>query len=398
VSSLGNGCTPSINSIPFQIEIVDQPQITNSAYSVEACQNNTMPSLEIAGNYDTNPVIHFLQSNTVDTYDGSELSSTNYSPSSSDLGNYSYYFTYNVDYPGCLADTSDFYNVTISEVPQLNLGSTEPIIGCVGAEIDLSSFTIPNLNNDYILVWNLDNNSSDTTYASNTYSTQPIEASGSHNMQVQMLSTLQYCSVTDELNLSIDIVPDPSIAEEQNFVQELCPFDKEIDAPTVLLDFDNSIGPPTYTWNQVQEEVLTPLANSNQSSYLPQLPMNGVFNSQCVVQFEYPGCDVLTSSLSALTFDENNLDCFPEIVIPEAISPNNDGMNDFWTIPGIEQFNGYEINIFNSFGQSIYFVKNTPPSWDGTWNGQTLPNGDYFYSVKLIELNRTIFGTVSVQK
>ena len=124
--------------------------------------------------------------------------------------------------------------------------------------------------------------------------------------------------------------------------------------------------------------------------------MNGLFNSQCVIQFNYQGCDVLTSSLSALTFDENNLDCFPDFFIPEAISPNNDGKNDFWTISGIEQFNGYEINVFNSFGQSIYFVNNTPPNWDGTWGGQTLPSGDYFYSVKLYELNRTLFGTVSV--
>ena len=82
----------------------------------------------------------------------------------------------------------------------------------------------------------------------------------------------------------------------------------------------------------------------------------------------------------------------------EAISPNNYGMNDYWTIEDIELFDGNEINIFNSFGQSIYFVKNTPPNWDGTWNGQTLPNGDYFYSVKLNELNRTLSGTISISR
>ena len=398
VTSLGNGCTSSINSSPLQIEIVEQPQITNSAYSVEACLNNNMPSLEITGNYETNPVIRFFQSNTIDTYDGSELSSTNFTPSSGDLGNYSYYFTYNVDYPGCIADTSGFYNVSITDIPTLTLGSNESLVGCVGAEIELTNFVATNLNSDYILVWNLDNSSSDTTVASNVYSTLPIIQSGNHTMQVQMLSTLEYCSATDELNLTIDIVSDPSIAEEQNFIQTLCPFDQEIDAPTVLVDFDNLIGPPTYTWNQVEQSSITTIANSNQNSYLPQLPMNGLFNSQCVIQFNYPGCNALTSALSALTFDENNLNCFPELVIPEAISPNHDGMNDFWTISEIEQFNGYEINIFNSFGQSIYFVKNTPPNWDGMWNGQTLPNGDYFYAVKLIELNRTLFGTVSVLK
>jgi gliding motility-associated-like protein len=91
-----------------------------------------------------------------------------------------------------------------------------------------------------------------------------------------------------------------------------------------------------------------------------------------------------------------NSQCFPLFNFPEAISPNNDGVNDYWTTPGIELFNGYEINIFNSFGQSIYQIKNAPPHLDGTWNGQTLPNGDYFYSLKLHELNRTIFGTISI--
>ena len=398
VTSLGNGCTSSINSSPLQIEIVGQPQITNSAYSVEACLNNTIPTLEIVGNYDANPNIHFFQSSTINTYDGSEVSSTNFTPNSNDLGNYSYYFTYNVDYPGCIADTSDFYNVSITDIPTLTLGSNESLIGCVGAEIELTNFVQPNLNSDYILVWNLDNSLSDTTYSNNVFATLPIESAGNHNMQVQISSTLQYCSVTDELNLSIDIVPDPSITEEQNFIQSLCPFDEEIDAPTVLVDFDNLIGTPTYSWNKVEQGGIIPIANSNQNSYLPQLPLHGIFNSQCVIAFDYPGCDVLTSSLSKLTFDDNNLDCFPELVIPEAISPNNDGMNDYWIITGIEQFNSYEINIFNSFGQSIYFVKNTPPNWDGMWNGQTLPNGDYFYAVKLIELNRTVFGTVSVMK
>jgi gliding motility-associated-like protein len=398
VTSNGNGCTTLVNSTPLLIEIVAQPQILNEAYNTGACLGNSIPTYQISGNYDSQANVHFFQSNTTGNYDGSEISSTNFTPSSSALGNYSYYFTYNVDYPGCIADTSDFYNVTINDIPELNISSNEPLTGCSGAEIELTNTVSPNLTNDFILVWNLDNSSSDTTFASNVYSTPPIETAGDYNMLVQMFSTLQYCSATDQLSFSIDIVPDPSITEELNFIQSLCPFDEDIDAPTILLDFDNLIGPPTYYWYQIDQNNTFLISNSNFDNNLPQLPMSGVFNSQCVIQFDYPGCDVLTSSLSALTFDENNLDCFPELIIPEAISPNNDGMTDFWTIPGIEQFNGYETNIFNSFGQSIYFVKNTPPNWDGSWNGQTLPNGDYFYSVKLHELNRTIFGTISIAK
>ena len=106
----------------------------------------------------------------------------------------------------------------------------------------------------------------------------------------------------------------------------------------------------------------------------------------------------MQTSNSEISINYSNELCFPQLNIPEVISPNNDGLNDNWSINDIELYNGYEINIFNSFGQSIYQIKNTPPDWDGTWNGLPLPNGDYFYSVKLNELNRTIFGTISISK
>jgi len=397
LTSTGSGCTPLMNSELFQVEIVPQPQITTEAYNTGACIGNTIPTYQISGNYDIEGNVHFFQSNLLNSYDGAELSTLNFTPTSNSIGNYSYYFIYSVDYPGCLADTSDFYNVTITDIPVLSLGSNEAIVGCSGAEIELTNFVVPNLNSHYILVWNIDNGTNDTINSTNVYIAPPINTLGSHSMHIQMLSSYEYCSTSDELMLSIEILADAVITEEQNFNQTICSFDEAINAPLVLIEFDSLIGTPNYQWYEVLQSNLIEITNANQNSYLPQFPMTGIFKSKCVIEFNYPGCE-LTSSISTLTFDENNLDCYPELVIPEAISPNNDGMNDFWTIIGIELFNGYEINIFNSFGQSIYFIKNTPPNWDGTWNGQTLMSGDYFYALKLNELNRTLFGTVSILK
>jgi gliding motility-associated-like protein len=380
------------------IEIVAQPQISSDAYNTGACLGNNIPPFEMSGNYDSQAYVQFYQSNSLNSYNGTELSSTNFAPNSNTLGNFDYFFTYTINYPGCLADTSNFYGVTITDAPQLELGSSEPVVGCVDAEIDLTNFVAPNLNNNFILVWNFDNALTDTIIASTSYTTPTIETVGNHNMNVQMYSTLQNCATFDEIDISISIVEDPFISEEQNFIQALCPFEVDIDAPTVLLNFDNLIGPPTYTWYQIDQNNTFLISNSNNNYYLPVLPISGEFDSQCVIQFEYPGCNVLASSIAQLTFEGNNLDCFPELEIPEAISPNNDGVNDYWTIAGLEQFNGFEINIFNGFGQNVFQVKNIDPIWDGTWDGKTLPNGDYFYSIKLIELNRTIFGTISIAK
>ncbi len=67
------------------------------------------------------------------------------------------------------------------------------------------------------------------------------------------------------------------------------------------------------------------------------------------------------------------------------ISPNGDGVNDVFFIRGIESYPENELMIFNRWGNQIYYKEkysNTDP-FDGTWNGKDLPDGTYFYILKL---------------
>jgi len=69
--------------------------------------------------------------------------------------------------------------------------------------------------------------------------------------------------------------------------------------------------------------------------------------------------------------------------IPDAFTPNADGINDTWEIEYIEMYQGAYVNVFNRWGQHIY--QGTPDSefWDGKFNGKFVPAGAYQYIIDL---------------
>lgn len=67
-----------------------------------------------------------------------------------------------------------------------------------------------------------------------------------------------------------------------------------------------------------------------------------------------------------------------DVFIPNAMSPNGDGMNETFVIQNIDKFPGTEISIFNRAGQMIY----SNPNYDNSWNAENQPDGTYFYKIK----------------
>ncbi|GAB4205723.1 MAG: hypothetical protein Fur0023_14830 [Bacteroidia bacterium] len=73
-----------------------------------------------------------------------------------------------------------------------------------------------------------------------------------------------------------------------------------------------------------------------------------------------------------------------EQLIPNAISPNNDGKNDVWRLDFINvYYPNAEIEIFNRWGERIFYSKGYNNAWDGTYNGNPLPIGTYYYVINL---------------
>jgi gliding motility-associated-like protein len=73
----------------------------------------------------------------------------------------------------------------------------------------------------------------------------------------------------------------------------------------------------------------------------------------------------------------------PCIQINGVFTPNGDGTNDTWTIPGIEFYQNVNVEILNRWGQQLFLSNGYQTPWDGTYNGEKLPVGDYFYIINL---------------
>ena len=69
--------------------------------------------------------------------------------------------------------------------------------------------------------------------------------------------------------------------------------------------------------------------------------------------------------------------------MPNAFSPNGDGVNDIYKAKenhkSIVEFHAY---IFNRWGQKIYDWTDINGGWDGTWNGKDVKDGTYYVLVK----------------
>jgi gliding motility-associated-like protein len=64
------------------------------------------------------------------------------------------------------------------------------------------------------------------------------------------------------------------------------------------------------------------------------------------------------------------------------ITPNGDGKNDVWIASKRPLNDDYEVAIFNRWGEEILNQKGYNNDWDGTSNGDSLPEGAYFYVIK----------------
>ena len=68
-----------------------------------------------------------------------------------------------------------------------------------------------------------------------------------------------------------------------------------------------------------------------------------------------------------------------ELVIFTAVSPNGDGVNDEFYVAKIEDFPNNTLRIYNRWGTLVHQEEGYQNNWRGTYNGDPLPDGAYFY-------------------
>jgi len=84
-------------------------------------------------------------------------------------------------------------------------------------------------------------------------------------------------------------------------------------------------------------------------------------------------------------------------VVPNAFSPNGDGINDTWVIRYLNEYPSADVEVFNRYGQPVYHATGgyTSP-WDGTYKGQPLPVGTYYWIIRPGSGRKQISGSVTI--
>jgi gliding motility-associated-like protein len=73
-----------------------------------------------------------------------------------------------------------------------------------------------------------------------------------------------------------------------------------------------------------------------------------------------------------------------ECTVPTIFTPNEDGTNDEFVVPCLatDDYPDNVVSIFNQWGDQVFRSKPYANNWEGTYDGQDLPVGTYFYVIE----------------
>jgi gliding motility-associated-like protein len=84
--------------------------------------------------------------------------------------------------------------------------------------------------------------------------------------------------------------------------------------------------------------------------------------------------------------------------IPNTFTPNNDGVNDLWTIQYLEDYPHNHIQVFTRAGQLVYEHRGFYHAWDGKYKGKELPFDTYYYILEPGSSREPMTGYVTIIK
>ncbi|MBS1636544.1 MAG: gliding motility-associated C-terminal domain-containing protein [Bacteroidetes bacterium] len=122
----------------------------------------------------------------------------------------------------------------------------------------------------------------------------------------------------------------------------------------------------SYTW--------TPAFGLDNGSIANPTASNTITTQYTVTVTDANGCTGM---------DTITVDIFPQIKIPNGFSPNSDGKNDTWIIDNIQQFPDCTVEVYNRWGERLFYSTGYGVPWDGRFKGKDLPVGTYYYVINL---------------
>ena len=148
-----------------------------------------------------------------------------------------------------------------------------------------------------------------------------------------------------------------------------------------VLDNDELLPGAAFTVTKILDADNGTLVNNNDGTFTYTPDNNFVGMDQIAYEVCYMDCPNLCD-MGVMTIRTE----FPSdpCVVPTFISPNNDGFNDALIISCVANPPkvGSELIVFNEWGSEVFRESPYQNNWQGTYNGQDLPDGTYYYIFK----------------
>jgi gliding motility-associated-like protein len=251
---------------------------------------------------------------------------------------------------GCESDTATLTIAAIHPAPQANFTATAASY-CPQSDIQ---FNYTGTGNIAAWSWQFGDGSSATQAPSPL--THSYVAGGNYSVSLKVVSA-NGCG-SEPFILPVTIYENPAVNAGPSIL-------KVAGETATLKAFVGNAGSFTYTWSPASF-----LSSANILNPVTSTPDDIIYK---ITATGDAGNCTATDTVSVKVLRD--------IYVPTAFSPNNDGLNDVWNIPGVNNHAGSSVTVFNRWGQIIFQSKGYARPWDGTAGGKQQPVGAYPYIV-----------------
>lgn len=252
-----------------------------------------------------------------------------------------------IDVNGCV--NSKAASVTIYPIPVVALTINTNTI-CIGSPVIIT----PSGANSYLLL-------PDNLTSASAYTLNPI------NSTVYSIigTSINNCVSVNTASVNLTVFNLPNIMAQSDATLNI--------GQTTTLTANGGI---TYSWNPAYglSCPACPVTNANPYS-----------NTMYIVS----GTDINGCVNIDTVFIKVDYVC-ADFFMPNAFSPNGDGLNDMVNLHGA-CISSYNLQIFNRWGEMVFETTSAESSWDGSFRGKALDTGVFVYRANGITLDGTPF-------
>ncbi len=258
---------------------------------------------------------------------------------------------------GCMDDTT--ITAFVNELPVVNFSAED---ACLGESIEfINSSSVGNGNLSYL--WKLGNGDSSNAEA-------PIIDYTTDGLQTVTLIALTDSGCTDSITKGVYVFETPVlVASDDTSVS------KGFSVPLSATGGENCVWQPFESLDNSLS--CSPLASPLETTLY------------IVTTYSSFGCSVSDSVLVTVINDRI-------VTATNVFTPDGSGQNETWYVDNILSYPNNRVTVLDRNGAVVYQQSNYQNDWDGTSDGDLLPDGTYYYIIEFIGEDIHYKGAVTI--